>query len=1368
MKKSKIQEIKGNSKITSFFVKKEVKDENTASSAPSETTTPCIGGLKGIQSIKSVSAKRKADNNKLSPPQKRTNTTRSQPREVTPERPRPNINKEPGCSSGSSSGKSPVISIKSPEQLLSPKALLAYYTPEKKLERYMDKIGTPTPKKRLFADDEEDDELLSQVIGSRHGRSRSRSKAVKEIAPNNLPEDSPSKTKKTPKKLFGKSPNGVHKYNVQIIENFIKITPVKSQKVEPDVVFVSSSEKKKQSSILRYLSPSPSPKSMQAQHKNETTPTKEQRTDLSSFHTPRLKVKTKLNFSTCIENKPSTSKMQEVQIPNIPAKCASKESRNVTISGSPKAHRDSSEDLENNLNLTNLSFSDWNEEMLMPTQDCKLDLSSESQHCKITGINTSFGKKIITLASTKSEEKAICTVEGFWFHCNLNVGDTVHISAKKINEEEWLINNDYGLLVYEPDLLISATSIVNTLWCKRKSILSDCFRGFEPYNEAMLVGNLVHTLLQHVLRNKIHTQAEIEQVASDLIKSRRIISNIYEAGLTLEQVEGEVMKFIPKIISFLHLYVKEINTDRRCNLTYNKDDWKGTITAIDDIEENIWCPQLGIKGKVDVSIKTDRDLMPLEVKTGRATISLEHRGQVLMYIMMMNQLGYKVPSGLLLYLREGVLREIPMTRKEKRDIIIMRNELTYYLTRKPRIVEDEQTKIKKVLPPELPEPINHKSCAKCPYNVICTAYAKFNNEDISSKKTLQHIQDEAFFYLEESHLNYFMHWVSLLALESNSTRGSKDIREIYTLTPEEREVNGRCIINLKVTQVGEECNGVFEHTFEKLQSEPGLNFFSYGLIESNYVVVSSTNRPAVSAGFVRDITATSITVALDRDLSKKYKNHSFHIDSYDATNIQSFNLTSLTLLMELTDRAEKLRRIIIEKVPPTFKSRLPKVIGTKGRVILKRLNVVQQRAVLRAIAANDYFLIIGMPGTGKTATVVALIQLLVELGKSVLITSHTHSAVDNVCLRLVTYGVKVLRLGSETRIHPSLKEYSEYTLTKDCTTPEQFEAVYNSAQVVAVTCLGSGHPVLSKRVLDICIVDESCQVLQSSVIRPLHSAKTFILIGDPNQLPAVVRSKEAREMGMSESLFERLNSKDATTALNLNYRMNATITALANQFTYEGELLIGSETVASATLKLPKKEIITSASSQWIAKALDDSLENAILDLCINLNALSHGVYKKSNVSEEIGENEKCANFYEAAVVFHLVKFLLEAGVPSADIGVITTYRAQVAQISLLLQSDGVDISTVDQFQGKDKSVIIYSSSRSSDSSASKKSELLEDKRRLTVAITRAKHKLLIVGDVSTLQEYSTFQKILPHVKIIRLYETLGFNWDKVLDNVNT
>ncbi|KAG5878691.1 hypothetical protein JTB14_029759 [Gonioctena quinquepunctata] len=1253
-----------------------------------------------------------------------------------------------------------LIFIRSPESLLSTQALKEYHTPEKQRERFLDKICTPSPRKLTFDDIPNSESSSLGLLGEidkmymkSTKNTTPRKTTPKKITPkkeqgssSRATEVTPNKGKRTPKKLFEKSPTNINSFNVQVINDFVKITPSKKNiekmsSSSDDVIFVGSSDKK-QGSILKYVSPAASTSSSKAQQHNECTPKKETQ---SEFKTPTAKVKTKLNFEDCQE---------------------------VRKSENTKPDRDKI-DFQDKIPDFSFNFDDgWEEDIFVNAMEYNLDLT-ESHHCKIIGINPFSNKSVLTLKSTKTGEKAICNLQGFWIHSMLAIGDTVHVSAKKVGTE-WVVDNEDGLLVYEPDLLVSTTSVVGSLWCKRRCVLTERFRGFEPTNQQMLVGSLVHSLLQYVLRNKIDSQELIERTIKNMVKEQSIIKNLYACEITQEIIETEVMKFVPKIQQFINLYVKTVDTN--CKRIFNKEDWKGTISTIEDIEENIWCPELGVKGKVDVSIKTGLCSMPLEVKTGRATVSLEHRGQVMLYIMMMRKLGYNVPSGLLLYLREGVLREIPASQKERRDIMLLRNELTFYLTRKPKIVECDGEQ--KLLPPEIPEPINHPSCEKCPYNVICTSYAKYNEEDISSNKILKNIQDNALAHLNETHLNYFMKWVTLIAYESNSKSSAKDVREIYTQTPQQREINGKCIINLKVTSIAEECDGVFEHVFEKAGNGSGDNFLANGIMESNYVVVSIDDRPAVASGFVTDISATSISITLDRNLNKKYSSKSFHIDSYESSSVQSYNLASLTLLLELSSRGEELRKIIIDKTPPTFKSTLPKLIGTKGKQILKRLNIVQQRAVLKAIAANEYFLIKGMPGTGKTATIVALIQLLYELDKSVLITSHTHSAVDNVCIKLLNYGIKLLRLGSESKMHSKLKEYSEHNLTKHCTTPKEFEEVYNSAKVLAVTCLGSGHPVLTKRTVDICIVDESTQVLQSSVIRPLYAAKTFILIGDPDQLPAVVKNSEAREFGMSESLFERLYREEAMVALNLNYRMNSVITALANGFTYEGNLLVGNEEIANATLTLPYKEVLVSTRKKqsWITMVLDDSLENSVQFLDTgpvwNLQYSVPWLVHNSNVITEENsqkENDSTVNIYEAAVTVSLVEALLKVGVAASQIGVISTYRSQVSQISALIKTEHVDVSTVDRFQGKDKSVIIYSCSKSRDTSIPRtvnKFEILEDKRRLTVAITRAKHKLIIVGDVQTLVEYSTFRKLQPLImdkNVIKLVKTDGFDWEAIL-----
>lgn len=110
-------------------------------------------------------------------------------------------------------------------------------------------------------------------------------------------------------------------------------------------------------------------------------------------------------------------------------------------------------------------------------------------------------------------------------------------------------------------------------------------------------------------------------------------------------VKSKMAIYIPRILEFVEVYIQ--GTKKQ----YDKNCWHGQIDSIEDIEDNIWCRELGIKGKIDVTVKSGLKVMPLELKTGKSSLSLEHRGQVLLYVMMMNKLGHKVSSGLLLYLK---------------------------------------------------------------------------------------------------------------------------------------------------------------------------------------------------------------------------------------------------------------------------------------------------------------------------------------------------------------------------------------------------------------------------------------------------------------------------------------------------------------------------------------------------------------------------------------------------------------------------------------------------------------------------------------------------------------------------------------------
>jgi len=160
----------------------------------------------------------------------------------------------------------------------------------------------------------------------------------------------------------------------------------------------------------------------------------------------------------------------------------------------------------------------------------------------------------------------------------------------------------------------------------------------------------------------------------------------------------------------------------------------------------------------------------------------------------------------------------------------------------------------------------------------------------------------------------------------------------------------------------------------------------------------------------------------------------------------AFNFSSLALLLEPTENSAQLRRFIIDKEMPSFLSSdnyLDSFIKSSGLTL--NLNSSQRSAIIKTLAADNYALIKGMPGTGKTSTVAALIRLLVLMGRSVLVTSHTHSAVDNLLLLLHKNKVDFLRLGSKTRVHPDLWEKCDEVVSQSCDTPEKLSKLYNQA-----------------------------------------------------------------------------------------------------------------------------------------------------------------------------------------------------------------------------------------------------------------------------------------------------------------------------------
>jgi DNA replication ATP-dependent helicase Dna2 len=433
------------------------------------------------------------------------------------------------------------------------------------------------------------------------------------------------------------------------------------------------------------------------------------------------------------------------------------------------------------------------------------------------------------------------------------------------------------------------------------------------------------------------------------------------------------------------------------------------------------------------------------------------------------------------------------------------------------------------------------------------------------------------------------------------------------------------------------------------------------------------------------------------------------------------------------------------------------------------LNPEQRQAIEMALRSKDYSLILGMPGTGKTATTAVIVRCLVALGQSVLITSHTHTAVDNLLLKVLQKiskdKVSICRIGRVASVKSSLREFclEEKMTTFEISDLSGLHSELTNAQIVGTTSLAIKHVLFSQRKFDVCIVDEAGQILEPVALGPLRTSDRFVMIGDHHQLPPLVKSESAKKGGMDVSLFKRLAEKHplSVTPLTMQYRMNADIMTLANMLVYGGRLRCGSKEVQNRKFVPPHLSTWRETNHVvWLSRLLDPNTSV----LFVNTDSAGTDLEKRGSlVTVETEEAEATLNVpqvnvrgkqtryaktgsrtgggignvfneFEADRVYDIVDALLLAGATPSDMCVISPYNAQVRLIRGRLSvgtKNEVDVDTVDRFQGQDKNIVIFSFVRSN--SKMDVGALLADIKRLNVAITRPRQKFVLVGSASTL-----------------------------------
>ncbi|XP_006937891.3 DNA replication ATP-dependent helicase/nuclease DNA2 isoform X1 [Felis catus] len=977
-------------------------------------------------------------------------------------------------------------------------------------------------------------------------------------------------------------------------------------------------------------------------------------------------------------------------------------------------------------------------------------------------------KHLIITASQSLEYKELCILRNDWCSLPVEPGDIIHLEGDCISDT-WIIDEDFGYLILYPDILISGTSIASSIRCMRRAVLSETFRSCNPATRQMLIGTVLHEVFQKAISNSFAPE-KLQEYAFQTIQEIKHLKEMYRLNLNQDEIKQEVEEYLPSFSKwagdFMHKYISTDFPQMQLSLPSDGSNNNSTcnIEVINslDIEESIWSPRFGLKGKIDVTVgvkihrgyKTKYKIMPLELKTGKELNSIEHRSQLVLYTLLSQERRADPEAGLLLYLKTGHMYPVPAKHLDKRELLRLRNQMAFSLSN--RISKSSVGKEKTNLAP-LPQIIEEEqTCKYCSHVGNCALYSRAVEQQMDDSSVpigmLPKIKEETQ-HLKLSHLEYFSLWCLMLTLESQSKDNKKNHQHIWLMPASEMEESGNCIGNLiRTERVKTVCDGQYLHNFQRKNGAMPIT----NLMAGDRVILSGEERTlfALSRGYVKEINMTSVTCLLDRNLSVLPESTLFRLDQEEKNCDIDTPLGNLSKLMENTRVSQKLRDLIIDFREPQFISYLSSVLPRDAKdtvaCILKGLNKPQRQAMKKVLLSKDYTLIVGMPGTGKTTTICTLVRILYACGFSVLLTSYTHSAVDNILLKLAKFKIGFLRLGQTQKVHLDIQKFTEEEVcrSKSITSLALLEELYNSHRIVATTCMGINHPIFSRKTFDFCIVDEASQISQPVCLGPLFFSQRFVLVGDHQQLPPLVLNHEARALGMSESLFKRLEqNKNAVVQLTVQYRMNSKIMSLSNKLTYEGKLECGSDKVANAVINLPNFKAV-----KLELEFYADYSENPwMIGVFEPNNPVCFLNTDKVPAPEQV-EKGGVSNITEAKLIVFLTSMFIKAGCKPTDIGIIAPYRQQLKIINDLLSHSSigmVEVNTVDKYQGRDKSIILVTFVRSNKDGPL--GELLRDWRRLNVAITRAKHKLILLGCVPSLNRYPPLGKLLHHLNSEKL-----------------
>ena len=638
-------------------------------------------------------------------------------------------------------------------------------------------------------------------------------------------------------------------------------------------------------------------------------------------------------------------------------------------------------------------------------------------------------------------------------------------------------------------------------------------------------------------------------------------------------------------------------------------------------------------------------------------------------------------------------------------------------------------------------------------------------------------------------------------------------QRITTYSAKQLEKLGICIRKLNVVDIEYTSYGKYLAEFQKRTNSSFENKITKYKFDSGDVVGLFQYSEKIHAtplyrGIVSQFNSKKIVIAFDNEIEPESLPKNICLVqlvnqvTYDRIKKGLDQLGSL----DIHEKVYPLVNVLFDIYEPTYNNS-EEILDyiKKIQFYNDNLNKSQKEAVEFALTVNEIGLIHGPPGTGKTTTIVEVILQLIKLGKKILVVAPSNIAVDNIAEKLISFKDKnkfdLVRIGHPARLLESVvdicldskiesnqntkfakevkreiekvkRELSKLSY-KDKERKYELKGelkqlrddikgaykttisdIYHKSDVILSTCVGSGDFFLNMiEIFDYVIIDECAQSTESLCWIPILKGKKLILAGDHLQLPPTIKSKDA-EYVLSYTLFDRMMKvygDKCCRMLTTQYRMNENIMNFSSQELYDSKLR-ADDSVKSHLIK----DLIPS--DEEIVDNLDISDKSVVY-----INTSGCEFYETLDTESlsrfNVGEVELCKYFVD-----YLNNTL---HITNESIGVITPYSAQVNSLREKMPFDdykGLEISTVDGFQGREKEIIILSLVRSN---KTHEVGFLSDKRRLNVAITRPKRMLLVICDESTVENDSFLKKLVGYLdKNAFSIEVIGgvFEYDTFLE----